>query len=158
MRRMGCMGLVVVLLLAVVVYDQWRIEQLRREVAAIAVKVHAADKSSAKSDKQPDLVTSLAEAEKYTRQAKQLISRKQNAEAANILDQALQKINSANLVSKDIFGDTAQYLGEAKDSAVEVFQKAWRDISEEKPDNGFTDSEKWKVKGRGSVGEPAANK
>lgn len=158
MRKMGCMGLVVVLLVAVVVYDQWRIEQLRREVAAIAIKVHSADKSGSKAGNQPDLVTSLAEAEKYTKQAKQLISRKQNVEAANILDQALQKINSANSVSKDIFGDTAQYLGEAKDTAVEVFQKAWRDISEDKPDSGSTDNKKRKVKARGTRNSPAANK
>lgn len=158
MRKMGCMGLVVVFLLAVVVYDQWRIEQLRREVAAIAIKVHATDKAGSKTRERPDLVTSLAEAEKYTKQAKHLIANKQNAEAANILDQALQKINSANSVSKDIFGDTAQYLGEAKDSAIEVFQKAWRDISEGKPDNGFTDSKKRKTKGRGSADSSAANK
>jgi predicted nucleic acid-binding Zn-ribbon protein len=128
---MGCLGMIVVILLAVVIYDQWRIEQLRREVAAIAAKVHAIQPNNSKDDKQSDLVTSLAEAEKYTRKAKQLIANKKPAEAQTFLDQALNKINSANTVSKDIIGDTAQYLGEAKDSAIEVFQKAWQDISEE---------------------------
>ena len=131
MRRMGCLWMIVILLLAVVAYDQWRIEQLRREVAAIAVKVHSSKPDKGKSAGNSDLVTSLAEAEQYTRQDKYLISNKKTAEAQTLLDKALSNPNSANGLSKDIIGGTAQYLGEAKDNAIEVFQKAWRDISEE---------------------------
>jgi flagellin-specific chaperone FliS len=130
MRRMGCFGMLVLILLAVVAYDQWKIEQLRGEVAAIATKVHATKGSSAASQKS-DLMTTLAEAEKYTRQAKEAMSNKKVGEAQAKLDKALHKLNSANGVSKDIIGDAAQYLGKAKDKAVEVFQKAWKDISEE---------------------------
>lgn len=123
--------MLVLILLAVVAYDQWKIEQLRSEVAAIAAKVHATKGPGASANQKSDLMTTLAEAEKYTRQAKELMSNKKVGEAQAKLDKALHKLNSANGVSKDIVGDTAQYLGEAKDKAVEVFQKAWKDISEE---------------------------
>lgn len=144
MRRMGCFGMLVLILLAVVAYDQWRIEQLRQEVAAIASKVHATKGSKAAAGQKSDLVTSLAEAEKYTRQAKELMSSKRVGEAQAKLDKALRKLKSANGVSKDIVGDTAQYLGAAKDNAVKVFQKAWKDISEE-PKESKVKSEKSKV-------------
>ena len=130
MRRMGCFGMLVLILLAVVAYDQWKIEQLRQEVAAIASKVHAT-KTSKAAGRQSDLMTVLAEAEKYTRQAKELMASKRVGEAQAKLDKALRKLKSANGVSKDIVGDAAQYLGKAKDNAVRVFQKAWKDISEE---------------------------
>ena len=146
MRRMGCMGMVILILLAVIAYDHWKIEQLRAEVAAIASKVHAGKGSGAVASQKPDLVTMLAEAEKYTRQAKELMSSKQVSEAQAKLDKALRKLNSANGVSKDIVGDSAQFLGKAKDNAINVFQKAWKDISEEPKDQPKAESQKSKVK------------
>ncbi len=131
MKRMGCLGFLVILLLGVVAYDQWQIWQLRSEVESIASKVHAGKNAKAAAGKQSDLVTNLAEAEKYTRQAKELLAGKQVSQAQAKLDKAMHKIKSANGVSKDIVGDTAQFLGKAKDNAVSVFQKAWKDISEE---------------------------
>lgn len=145
MRRMGCMGMVILILLAVIAYDHWKIEQLRGEVAAIASKVHAG-KGVKKTDQKTDLVTTLAEAEKYTRQAQELISKQKIAEAQAKLNNTLHKLNSANGVSKDIVGDSAQFLGRAKDNAVKVFQKAWKDISEEPKDQSRVESQKSKVK------------
>lgn len=144
MRRLGCLGILIVVLLAVIVYDQWKIEQLRGEVAAIASKVHAT-KASKTAGRKSDLVTTLAEAEKYTRQAKELMSSKRVAEAQASLDKALRRLNSANTVSKDIVGDAAQFLGKAKDNAVRVFQKAWKDISEEPSQKSKVESEKSKA-------------
>jgi len=144
MRRMGCFGMLVVILLAVIVYDQWMIEQLRGEVAAIASKVHAT-KASKAAGQQLDLMTTIAEAEKYTRQAKELMSSKRVAQAQAKLDNALRKLNSANRVSKDIVGHTAQFLGKAKDNAVRAFQQAWKDISEEPSQKSKVQSEKSKA-------------
>ena len=124
------MGLLILILLAVVLYDRWEIAQLRGEVAAIANKIHAG-KPSKGAAAQPDLTTVLAEAEKYTRQAKEFLKSDQVAQAQAKLDKAMRRLNSANGVSKDIVGDTAQFLGKAKDNAVNVFQKAWKDMSEE---------------------------
>jgi len=144
MRRMGCFGILIIVLLAVVAYDRWQIEQLRAEVAAIANKVHAS-KAVKGAAAQPDLTTALAEAQKYTRQAKQLLASDQVAQAQARLDKALHKLNSANGISKDIVGDTAQFLGKAKDNAVNVFQKAWKDMSEEPSPKSKVESQKSKV-------------
>ena len=148
MRRLGCFGMLIILLLAVIAYDHWQIEQLRGEVAAIASKVHAEKKPKAGVAKQSDLVTTLAEAEKYTRQAKELLDGKKVAEAQAKLDKAMGKLNSANGVSKDIVGDTAQFLGKARHNATVVFQKAWKDISEDP-------QPKPKVQSPKSKGKPA---
>lgn len=134
MRRIGCLGILIILLLAVIVYDQWRIEQLRADVAAIASKVHAGKPSSAA---QPDLATTLAEAQKYVRQAYDSLNGK-NADVARArqnLDRAASRLDSARGVSKDIVDAAAQFLGKAKDNAVTVFQKAYKDMSEEPVQN-----------------------
>ncbi len=128
MRRIGCLGIIIILLLAVILYDQWRIEQLRADVAAIAEKVHAGDAVKGTSA-QTDLVTMLAEAQKYMRKAQASLG--SNQAARKNLDKAAGKLDSAKDVSKDIVGDTAQFLGKAKDNAVTVFQKAYKDMSEE---------------------------
>jgi hypothetical protein len=128
MRRLGCLGIIIILLLAVIVYDQWRIEQLRADVAAIAEKVHAG-KAVKGTSAQADLVTALAEAQKYVRKAQASLAG--NQAARKNLDKAASKLDSAKDVSKDIVGDAAQFLGKAKDNAVTVFQKAYKDMSEE---------------------------
>ena len=151
---MGCMGLLVILLLGIVIYDQWQIRQLRSEVATIATKVHADKKPKGTAD-QYDLVTSLAEAEKYTRQAKELLAGKQVGQAQAKLDKAMHKLKSANGVSEDIVGDTAQFLGKAKDNAVDVFQKAWNDISEEPTPATQSKAKGSKSKAHGSKEKPA---
>lgn len=128
---MGCLALVLLAVVGLVAYDQYRIEQMRGEILAISGKVHVNKSSGAKSGDSPDLVTALAEAERYTKQAKELLSKKQTKQAQAKLDEALQSLKSANGVSKDIVGDTAQFLGKARDNAVAVFEKAWNDISAE---------------------------
>jgi hypothetical protein len=128
MKRMGCLLFALVLL--VIGYDQWRIEQLRREVRAISGKVHIENKQN--GDKSStDLVTALAEAERHAKNAKELIRKKKSKEAQAELDKALKRLRSANDVSKDIVGDAAEFLGNARDRTVRTFQKAWNDISEE---------------------------
>ncbi|MEN6356656.1 MAG: hypothetical protein ABFD83_06175 [Armatimonadota bacterium] len=127
MKRMGCLLFIIVLL--VIGYDQWRIEQLRSEVRAISAKVHVQNKE--KSASSTDLVTALAEAQRYAKNAKELIAKKKPQQAQVELDKALKRLKSANDVSKDIVGDAAEFLGNARDRTVRTFQKAWNDISEE---------------------------
>ena len=130
MARLGCLGLIIVLL--VVGWDQWRIEQMRREVHSIASKVHIESKNNKpKSGGNNDLVTSLAQAEMHTRKAKELMRKKHYKEAQAELDWTLKNLNSANNVSQDIVGDTAEYMGKARERAIELFQTAWKDIAEE---------------------------
>ena len=130
MTRLGCIVLIVVLL--IVGYDQWRIEQLRNEVESISQKVHVGEDEDVKADAKPsDLVTSLAEVERHTQRAKKLLDEKDYKEAAAELDKALQSLESANDVSEDIMGDVAESLGQARDKAIRVFRKAWNDIAEE---------------------------
>jgi hypothetical protein len=52
-------------------------------------------------------------------------------EAQAELDWTLKNLNSANNVSQDIVGDTAEYMGKAREKAIELFQTAWKDIAEE---------------------------
>lgn len=119
----------VVLLFA---WDQWRIEQMRRELRAISSKVHVQQSPKQAADgEKPDLVTSLAQAEKHTARAKELIRKKRAAEAQVELDRALRSLRAASNVSEDIVGDAAGYLGKQRDRAVKIFQKAWQDISKE---------------------------
>lgn len=125
------MILILVLVVAVVGYDQWRIEQLRSEVASISGKIHVGNTGKSAPAGKSDLVTALAQAERYTRQAQELLKSKKTAQAQVELQKAMKSLKSANSVSKDIIGDTAQFLGNARDNAVKVFQKAWNDISEE---------------------------
>lgn len=131
----GCSGiamfLILVLVVAVVGYDQWRIEQLRNEVASISGKIHVGNAPKGAPAGESDLVTALAQAERYTKQAQELLKSKKTAQAQVELQKAMKSLKSANNVSKDIIGDTAQFLGNARNNAVKVFQKAWNDISEE---------------------------
>lgn len=129
MGRLGCFAIVLVLL--VVGYDQYRIEQMRSEVSAMSSKLHVATQSKSAKNKKPDLVTTVAEAERHTRKAKELLREKKTAAAQVELDKALKSFKSANSVSQDMAGDAAEFMGKARDNAVKMFQKAWTDISEE---------------------------
>ncbi len=128
MARLGCLFFIIIVL--VVGYDQWRIAQLQEEVRAISGKVHVSP-GTKKSGSPSDLLTSLAEAQKHTKAAKELIAKKKLPQAQVELDKALAKLKTANGVSQDIVGDVAQVLGKARDKTVRVFQKAWNDIAEE---------------------------
>jgi len=130
-QKIGCFLLVLVL--AVLAWDQWRIEQMRNEVRAISERVHVGAKApqAKASSGGSDLVTSLAQIEKHARRAKELMKQKKTAAAQAELDKLLASLKSANTVSTDIAGDAAEFLGKARDNAVDVFQKAWKDISEE---------------------------
>ena len=131
MRRAGCMALIVVIGLLVLGYNQFRMEQMRSELAAISSKFHVNSANKSTASGKTDMVTALAQAEAYTRHAKQLIAKKKISQAQVELDKALKSLKSANTVSSDIVGDAAGYLGKARDNAINVFQKAWKDISEE---------------------------
>jgi hypothetical protein len=120
---------VLALALLILAWDQWRIEQMRRELKAISSKVHIQDNGKATGN--ADLVTALAQAEKHTKRAKELIRKKRTKEAQAELDRALQNLRSANNVSQDIVGDVAEYMGKARDRAIKVFRQAWKDISQE---------------------------
>ena len=130
MGRIGCLLLVVVLLL--IGYDQWRIEQLRREVSSLSGKVHIQNgKKEPGLGAKSDLVTALAETERHTKRAKELLRKHRASEAQAELDRALASLKSANTVSEDIVGDAAQFMGKARENAVKVFRKAWQDIAAE---------------------------
>lgn len=132
MGRIGCFGVVIVLLVAAFAYNQWRIEQLRSEVRAISGKVHVENgKKDAGSTGESDLVTALAETERHTRRARELLRKNRVEEARAELDKALKSLDSANNVSRDIAGDTAEFLGKTRENAERVFRKAWQDIAEE---------------------------
>lgn len=126
--KAGC--LVVLILALIVTYDRWQIMQLQNEVRAISSKLHSSEKSNSTSG-DSDLVTTLAKAEKHAKDAKKQLQEKNFGAAQKELDKALNSLRSANDVSRDIIGDAAEALGNARDKAVVVFQKAWKDISEE---------------------------
>lgn len=129
MAKMGCFFLFIVIVAGIVGYDQWRITQLQNEVRAISGKVHVVKPK--KSGGSKDLVTTLADAELHTKKAKELIKKKKLVQAQAELDKALASLESANGVSQDIIGDVADALGDARDKTIKVFQKAWKDVSEE---------------------------
>ena len=129
MRRLGCFGMIIVLLLAVIAYDQWKINQLSLQMAAIATKVHAGKQAKAAPPK-ADLATTLAEAQKYTRQAQDFLKSKNVVQAQAELAKAKQKLDSASSFSKNIYDNSAQFLGKAKTRTEKVFKEAWKDISE----------------------------
>ena len=131
MKRAAGMVFIIVIIGLVLVYNQIRIEQMRTELAAISSKFHINSESKKTVKEKPNMVTSLAEAERHTKNAKQLISKNKTAQAQAELDKALKSLKSANKVSSDIVGDAADYLGKARNNAVRMFQKAWKDISEE---------------------------
>jgi len=127
LNRIGC---IVLILIAVVVgYDQWRIEQMRGEIKRLSGRVHSVRDKVGKTDS--DLVSSLAAAQKHAMKAKKLLAEKNTAAAQAELDRVLSSLKSANAVSRDIAGDAAVFLGEARERAVDLFQKAWNDISRE---------------------------
>ncbi|MGB9620385.1 MAG: hypothetical protein ACPL7K_08230 [Armatimonadota bacterium] len=126
MARLGCLLAIIVML--VVAWDQYRIEQMRREIAGISSKLHVHDKKGAQKT---DLVTVLAKTERHTRRAKELLRKKRFAEAQAELDRALAGLKAANAVSTDIVGDTADFLGAARDRAMKLFQDTWKQISQQ---------------------------
>jgi len=125
MARAGCLLAIIVLL--VIGWDQYRIEQMRREIGNISGKLHVQNKKGAGTD----LVTALAETERHARRAKELLRKKKIAQAQAELDKALASLKSANAVSTDIVGDAADFLGTARDRAIRVFQDTWKEISEQ---------------------------
>ena len=131
MRRMGCLLSLVVLIVIAFGYNQLRFDRLRDEVSRISGKVHVTDGKNKTGAGKTDLVTALANAERHTKRARELIRKKRTTEAQRELDLALRSIDSASNVSQDIVGDAAQFLGKARENAVKVFRKAWNDISEE---------------------------
>lgn len=128
MNRLGCLLAAIILL--VVAWDQYRIEQMRRDISNISTKIQSRQ-ASQKNESKSDLVTSLAKAERHIRRAKELLRQKKLTKAQAELDAALAYLESANKVSTDIVGDAAKFLGEARDRAMKVFQGTWREISEQ---------------------------
>ncbi len=108
---------------------------MRNDLGALAQKLHL-DITDKKKTEKTDLVTPLANAEKHTKRAKELLKQKKYNELQAELDKILKNLDDANNVSTDISGDVAVYLGKARDSVIASFKKAWSDISEEaKPAN-----------------------
>ena len=130
MRRLGCFGIIVVILGAVIAYQQWRIDQLSSQLASIATKVHSG-KASKAAAKNPDLASTLAEAQQYTRQAQAFLNSRNLAQAQADLTKAKQKLDAAGSFSKNIYDNSAEFLGNAEKRTVKVFHKAWHDISEQ---------------------------
>lgn len=129
MKRIGCLVPLVALVVIAFAYNQWVISQLRDEVGRISGKVHGV--AGKKTTGGGDLVTALANAQRHTQRAKELMRKKRTAEAQQELDLALKSIDSASNVSQDIVGDAAQFLGKARDNTISTFRKAWKDISEQ---------------------------
>ena len=129
-RGIGCLALLVVI--AVVAYQQYSITQMRKEVGGISAKLGMGEETAAEGS---NLVTSLAEAQKHAKEARRLIDKKNYSGAREELDEVLTKLDSANTVSKDVTGEMADFLGKARDKATAVFEKAWNDISEETKSN-----------------------
>lgn len=128
MRRMGCFGVVFVVLLAVIGYQQWRIYTLESKIASIATKVHAA-KGSETAAKNSDLASALAQAQAYTQRAQEFLESKNVVKAQEQLSKAKKKLESANSFSKGIYENSAEFLGKAKVRTEKVFKKALEDIS-----------------------------
>jgi cell division septum initiation protein DivIVA len=130
MKRVGCLGLVIVLVVLGFALQQRNIDQLRKEVKSISGKVQVQN-GKVNAGGGSDLVTALARAESHTKRARELLKNHRTAEAQAELDKALTSLNSAHNVSKDIVGQAAEVFGKARKNAEDVFRKAWQDISEE---------------------------
>jgi hypothetical protein len=130
MKRLGCFGIIIVLLLAVIAYDQWRISQLESKIASIATKVHAS-KGSKPAAQNSDLASALAQAQAYTQQAQDFLNSKNVVKAEEQLKKAKVKLESANSFSKNIYANSAEFLGKARVRTERVFKEAWKDISAE---------------------------
>ncbi len=131
MKRMGCLGLVIVLLAAGFVYQWWSLEQLRGEVRSMSGKVQVQGGKGKASDGKPDLVTALANTERHAERARELVKQKRLTEVQAELDQALKSLQTAHELSSSIVGDAAEAFGKARENAENVFKKAWKDISKE---------------------------
>ena len=131
MKRMGCLLPLVALIVIAFGYNQWQIGKMRDEVSRISGKLHVTGGNKKSGEGKTDLVTALANAERHTKRARELLLKKRATEAQRELDLALKSLQSASDVSQDIVGDAAQFLGKARENAVRVFHKAWTDISEE---------------------------
>ena len=132
MKRLGCFGIIIVLLLAVIAYDQWKIYELKTQMASIASKVHA-EKGSKPAAQNSDLASALAQAAVYTQQAQDFLKSKNVVKAEERLKKAKVKLESANSFSKNIYANSAEFLGKARVRTEKAFKEAWKDISKESP-------------------------
>lgn len=132
MRRLGCFGMIVIVLAAVIAYQYWKIGQLSSQLASIATKVHSG-KAAEPASQQPDLMSALAQAQSYTRRAQDYLKSRNFAQAEADLKKAKQKLDAASTFSKSIYDSSAEFLSKAETRTVKVFNKAWKDISEESP-------------------------
>jgi hypothetical protein len=120
--------LLLLALVAYIGYNQWKMDRMHSELEAITSRLHG---TKPNSGGQSDLVTPLAKAELHTRKAREMIRRHRNAEAQKELDYVLTNLEQANGVSKDMVGEGAKYLGEAREKAIRLFQQTWKEISED---------------------------
>lgn len=139
MKRLGCFGMIVIVLLGVIAYQQWRISQLDAQLASAASKAGSGQGSKAAA-KNADLAGALAEAQAYTRRAQEFLSSRNLKQAQADLDKAKQKLDAAGKFSKGIYDNSSEFLGKAKTRTADVFHKAWNDITE-KP-KGETEKQK----------------
>ena len=101
MKRFGCLAVIVVLLLVVIGYQQWRIQQLEAKIASLATKVGAA-KGSKPAARNKDLARALAEAQAYTQKAQEFLDSRNFTQARENLRKAKQRLDSASASSRSI--------------------------------------------------------
>ena len=130
MKRVGCFGLIILVLLAVIGYQQWRIHQLEGQIGEIAAKVHAA-KGSKPTANNADLASTLAQAQAYTKNAQAFLKNKNFVQAQEQLKKAKNRLDKADAFSKNIYANSAEFLGKARVRTEKVFKQAWKDISAE---------------------------
>lgn len=119
-------AVVFVVLILLVGYNYWQINQLRSELAAIKTKVHS---GKAADEEHQDLLTSLGLVKEHTARAKELLSKGQPERARAELDKSLRKLEKASDLSQDIAVDAARSLGAAWVVVKREAESAWKGFS-----------------------------
>ena len=114
--------LLFILLIAVIVWQQWHIYTLKNDLKDTAAKV---------SDKDNGLTGSLDKAQHYTQEARKFIEEGKIKEAQKSLDKAEEGTKNASKTAKDILHSTGKVIGNTKDHVVNAIEKAGGDISKD---------------------------
>lgn len=111
------------LLIGVVIWQQWQIYNLRMSIQNTTTEVSKNDEK---------LADSLAKTQYYTKKAGELIKDGKFKEAQQSLEKAADSAKDATETSKGILEATSDFVGKTKEQITTVFENAQKKVSKHK--------------------------
>ena len=128
---------------AIVIYDQVRISSMRKELNQVTYQLHL--EKSKKTNKAASTPSKqVNEIKSHLERAKRLIKLKRSAEAQKEIQIAIDKMNSVEFKAQEYLDSADKYWKKTKSGAIEALKGAIKDIATESPKEKPSEPEKVK--------------